>query len=97
MVVFTGKRFNLSKGEIPGTLYGTSESGGWTRICFMSGFPTISSSMLYLADLFFDGHSSHYILDLVKEAAEKQVDILNSTINLTNNNLPVSHFSKYLM
>ena len=78
MVVFSGKRFNhsLSDGEIPGTLYGMSDSGWMDGELFANWFSThflkhaVSSRPLLLL---LDGHSSHYTLEVVKTAAEHEV------------------------
>jgi hypothetical protein len=80
MVVFSGKRFNheLSKGEVPGTLYGMSDSGWMDSELFSNWFSNhflkhaVSSRPLMLI---LDGHSSHYTLELVNTAAEHDVII----------------------
>ncbi len=80
MVIFTGKRFNheLSVGEVPGTLYVTSESGWMDNELFFEWF---SKHFLKHASpcrpllLLLDGHSSHYTLDLIKEARQHGVII----------------------
>ena len=80
MVVFSGKHFNsaLVKGEVPATLYGMSPSGWMDQELFREWFSehflkhAVSSRPLLLL---LDGHSSHYILDLVKTAAEEDVII----------------------
>ena len=66
MVVFTGKRLNheLCEGEIPGTLYGTSDSGWMDQELFYEGFKPFSHACCPLL-LLLDGHSPHYTLDLV--------------------------------
>ena len=77
MVVFSGKRFNheLIKGEVPGTLYGMSDSGWMDSELFSNCFSNhflkhaVPSRPLMLI---LDGHSSHYTLKLVKTAAEKR-------------------------
>ena len=81
MVIFAGKRFNheLSKGEIPGTLYGMSESGWMDQELFSSWFSNhflkhaVASRPLLLL---LDGHSSHYTLDLVQSASDNGVIIM---------------------
>ncbi len=80
MVVFSGKRFNheLSKGEVPGTLYGMSDSGWMDQELFATWFSnhflqhavTSRPSLLML-----DGHSSHYTLDLIQSAKDNDVVI----------------------
>ena len=78
MVVFSGKRFNqeLSEGEVPGTLYGMSDSGWMDSELFSNWFSNhflkhaVPSRPLMLI---LDDHSSHYTLKLVKTAAENDV------------------------
>ncbi len=78
IVVFSGKRFNheLSVGDVPGTLNGTSDSGWMDSELFSNWFSShfrkhaVSSRPLML---FLDGHSFHYTLELVKTAAEHNV------------------------
>ena len=73
MVVFSGKKFNhdLSKGEVPGTLYGMSDSGWMDQELFFNWFANhflkhaVSAWPLLLM---LDGHSFHYTLELVQEA-----------------------------
>ena len=80
MVVFSGKKINyeLSKWEIPGTLYGTSDSGLMDQELFANWFTNhflqhaVSSRPLLLM---LDGHSSHYTLDLIQSAADNDVVI----------------------
>ena len=80
MVVFTGKKFNhdLCDGEVPGTLYGMSDSGWMDQNLFFDWFSNhflqhaVSSRPLLLM---LDGHSSHYTLELVKVASENDVVI----------------------
>ncbi len=78
MVVFSGKRFNheLSEGEVPGTLYGMSDSGWMDMELFSNWFTNhflkhaVSNRPIMLL---LDGHSSHYTLELMKSAAEQDV------------------------
>ncbi len=80
MVVFSGKRFNheLSKGEVPGTLYGMSDSGWMDQELFATWFSNhflqhaVTSRPLLLM---LDGHSSHYTLDLIQSAKDNDVVI----------------------
>jgi hypothetical protein len=80
MVIFSGKRFNheLSVGEVPGTLYGMSDSGWMDMELFYQWF---SDHFLKHASpcrpllLLLDGHSSHFTLDLIKKAREQGVVI----------------------
>ena len=77
---FSGKKFNhdLSKGEVPGTLYGMSDSGWMDQELFFNWFANhflkhaVSAWPLLLM---LDGHSSHYTLELVQEALINEVII----------------------
>ena len=74
MVIFKGERFNhqWSDGEIPDTLYGMSESGWidqelflyWLKRLFINHIPPQRPVLLL-----FDGHSSHYTPEALREAA----------------------------
>ena len=94
MVIFQGKNFNhsLSKGEIPGTLYGTSDSGWMDHELFAKWFQShflvhaVSNRPLLLL---LDGHSSHFTLDLVKSAAEENVIILCLPPHTTSDTQPL--------
>ncbi len=75
MVIFTGKRFNhkLSVGEVPGTLYSTSESGWMDNELFFEWFSkhflkhaSPCRPLLLLLD-------AHYTLDLIIEARQHGV------------------------
>ena len=78
MVIFAGKNFNhdLADGEVPGTLYGMSDSGWMDQELFANWFSShflrhaVSSRPLLLI---LDGHTSHYTLDLVQSALEHGV------------------------
>ena len=80
MVIFSGKNFNydLSEGEVPETLYGMSDSGRMDQDLFAKWF---SSHFLKHAVpgrpllLLVDGPSSHFKLELIQTAAEKNVVI----------------------
>ena len=80
MVVFSGKKFNhdLCEGEVPGTLYGMSESGWMDQELFSNWFlhqflnHAVSRRPILLM---LDGHSSHYTLELIQSAAENDVII----------------------
>ncbi len=80
-MVFTGKHFNpdLCAGEVPVTLYGMSDSGWMDQElfpnCFFNHFlrhVILSRPLL----LMLDDHSSHYMLELIKSAAENDVIIV---------------------
>ena len=80
MVIFSGKHFNydLAEGEVPGTFYGMSDSGWMDQDLFSKWF---TSHFLKHAVpgrpllLLLDGHSSHYTLELIQTASEKDVII----------------------
>ena len=78
MVVFTGKHFNAQLSNMPGTLYGMLPNGWMDQELFSKWFfkhfltDAVSERPLLLL---LDGHSSHYTLELVKAAAEKDVII----------------------
>lgn len=94
MVIFQGKNFNhsLSHGEVPGTLYGTSDSGWMDHELFASWFQShflehaVPSRPLLLL---LDGHSSHFTLDLVKAAAEQDVIVLCLPPHTTSDSQPL--------
>ena len=69
------KDAQLSNGEVPGTLYCMSPNG-WMDLSmwFFKHFLTHAVSERPLLIL-LDGHSSHYTLELVKAAAQKDVII----------------------
>ena len=80
MVVFAGKKFNhdLSEGEVPGTLYGMSDSGWMDQELFTNWFTNhfLQHAVAHRPLLLLlDGHSSHYTLELIKSAAENDVII----------------------
>jgi len=94
MVEFTGKKINhmLSKGEVPGTLYGMSPNGWMDQELFAEWFSNhflkhAVSARLFL--LMLDGHSSYYTLDLVKSAAEKSAIIFCLPPHTTADNQPL--------
>lgn len=80
MVIFAGKTFNhtLSKGQIPGTLYGVSDSGWMDHELFALWFSSHFLQHAILSRpllLLLDRHSSHYTLDLIQNAADHDVII----------------------
>ena len=94
MVIFSGKKFNydLSEGEVPGTLYGMSGSGWMDQKLFARWF-----SMHFLKHavpsrpllLLLDGHSSHYTLELIQTAAKKDVVIFCLSPHTTADSQPL--------
>ena len=76
----------LTKGEVPGTLYGLSETGWMNRELFSAWFsghflPNAPSARPLL--LLLDGHTSHYSLPVIKEAAAEKVSIFALPSNTT--------------
>ena len=77
-VIFKRKTMNqeLTIGEIPGTLYGCSETGWinqklfshWFLNHFLQYIPTFRPVVLLM-----DGHSSHFCPDMIRMAAEEKV------------------------
>ena len=94
MVIFMGNKFNhdLCDGEVPGTLYGMSDSGWMNQDIFFNWFSNhflqhaVSSRPLLLM---LDGHSFHYTLELVKLAAENCVVIFCLPPHTTADNQPL--------
>ena len=80
MVIFVAKKFNydLLLGEVPGTFYGMFENGRMDQELFSKWFimhflqHSVSAQPLFLL---LDGHSSHYTMELVEEAAKQDVII----------------------
>ena len=77
-VIFARKSINpaLTKGEVPGTLYGLSETGWMNRELFNHWL--IEHFLLYAPPtrpllLLLDGHSTHYCPETIKVAAENEV------------------------
>jgi len=72
-------------GEIPGTIYGMSERG-WTDqelfLFWLKHFQNYANPGCPLL-LFLDGHSSHFELDTIELAKEKDVVIYMHFIELT--------------
>lgn len=77
-VIFDRKTLNpeFTRGEVPGTLYGLSQSGWMDRTLFSEWFfnhflcyaPPIRPLLLVM-----DGHSSHYCPEVIKAAAAEQI------------------------
>ena len=78
MLIFDRKTLKpeMGTGEVPGTMYGLSSSGWvdgdlfelWFTHHFLPYAPPTRPLLLLL-----DGHSSHYLPNVVKKAAEEQV------------------------
>ena len=77
-VIFSRKSLNpdLTKGEVPGTLYGLSENGWMNSDLFLQW---LSNHFLVYAPpsrpllLLLDGHSSHYCPETIRIAAENKI------------------------
>ena len=78
MVIFQGTRLNyeLTIGEVPGTLYGLSERGWIDQTLFFRWFNDIFTKYISPARpvlLMLDGHSTHYTPEVVHAAAKQGV------------------------
>ena len=93
-VIFDRKTLTpeLTKGEIPGTLYGLSSNGwidmelfsGWFCNHFLKFAPKFRPLLLLL-----DGHASHYCPDVIKMAAKEKVIIFALPPNTTHLTQPL--------
>ena len=88
-VVFDRKTLNqeLTKGEVPGTVYGLSASG-WMdtelfQEWFLQHFLKFAPSMRPLI-LLMDGHSSHFSLEMIKVAKKEGVILFTLPPNTTH-------------
>ena len=94
MVIFKGQKFNheWSAGEVPGTLYGMSESGWidqelfslWFEKLFIPNIPPQRPVMLML-----DGHKSHYTPEAISRAATSGIIIFCIPPNTTHKAQPL--------
>ena len=94
MVIFKGEKFNhqWSVGEVPGTLYGMSESGWidqelfflWLDKLFIPQIPAHRPVLLML-----DGHGSHFTPDALKKAADEGVIVFCIPPNTTHRAQPL--------
>ena len=97
-VIFDRKTLTpeLTKGEIPGTLYGLSSNGwidmelfsGWFCNHFLKFAPKFRPLLLLL-----DGHASHYCPDVIKMAAKEKVIIFALPPNTTHLTQPLDRAS----
>jgi len=62
---------------------------GWTKKCLRTGFCITFLSMLLKVGLLLEGHSSHYVLKLVRLAAEHQVVIFCLPLHTTADSQPL--------
>ena len=93
-IIFNRKSLNqeLTKGEIPGTLYGLSDSGWMTRDLFLHWFT--NHFLLYAPQvrpllLLLDGHSTHYGPEMINIAALNQIIIFALPPHMTHVTQPL--------
>ena len=89
MVIWDRKQLNpeLAIGEVPGTIYGLSSKGWmdmelfdlWFKRHFLRYCPSTRPILLLM-----DGHSSHYCVDTIKQAAEDDIVIFVLPPNTTH-------------
>ena len=77
LVIFDRLLLNeaMTKGEVPGTVYGLSSNGWITREIFNGWFKHFLNSIPSTRPviLILDGHSSHYCPESIRMAAENQI------------------------
>ena len=93
-VILDRKTLNpeLTKGEVPGTLYGLSSNGwidmelfsAWFFDHFLKYVPMFRPLLLLL-----DGHASHYCPEVIKMAAKEKVIIFTLPPNTTHLTQPL--------
>lgn len=81
MVIFKGERLNheLTRGEVPGTLYGMSENGWidhelffhWLNNHFVKHIPPTRLVLLIL-----DGHSTHFTPEAIQESKKQGIEVI---------------------
>jgi hypothetical protein len=94
MVIWDRKLLSpeLTRGEVPGTIYGLSRNGWmdmelfdiWFNNHFLRYAPSVRPLLLLL-----DGHSSHYCPDTVRLAAQEQVILFTLPPNTTHLSQPL--------
>ena len=94
MIVFDRKtlKAEMTVGEVPGSMYGLSESGWvdgelfdlWFRHHFLSHTPPLRPLLLLL-----DGHSSHYTPSVINKAAEEGIIMFCLPPHSTHLNQPL--------
>ena len=94
MVIWDRKTLhpNITKDELPGTLYGLS-SKGWIdqelfHVWFESHFLRYAPPARPLL-LLMDGHSSHYCPEMIRSAAQEQVLLFTLPPNTTHLSQPL--------
>ena len=93
-VIFDRKSLNTkwTEGEVPGTLYGLSNSGWmtsdlfyyWFQYHFLEYIPPVRPVLLLL-----DGHASHYCPETIKLAAKKKVLLFTLPLHTTHMTQPL--------
>ena len=93
-VIFSRATYNkeLCRGEVPGTLYGTSETGWMNRSLFEKWF--VHHFLVYAPKirpliLLMDGHSSHYCPEFIKRAAAEKIILFTLPPNTTHITQPL--------
>ena len=93
-VIFNRKSLNpeLTKGEVPGTLYGLSDSGWMKRDLFY--YWLLNHFLLYAPPtrplmLLLDGHSTHYCPEAIALAAEERIVMFALPPNTTHITQPL--------
>ena len=93
-VLFDRKTLNpeLTTGEIPGTLYGMSDTGWmnseffmyWFYNHFLNSIPSVRPILLLM-----DGHSSHYNPEVIRAAADEKIILFTLPPNTTHITQPL--------
>ena len=81
MVIFKGEKLNheLTKDEVPGTLYGLSENGWidhepffhWLNNHFVKHIPPTQPVLLLL-----DGHSTHFTPEAIRKSKKQDIEVI---------------------
>ena len=93
-VIFSLATYNkeLCRGEVPGTLYGTSDTGWMNRSLFEKWF--VHHFLVYAPKmrpliLLMDGYSSHYCPEFIKRAAAEKIILFTLPPNTTHLTQPL--------
>ncbi len=93
LVIFDRLTLNeaMTKGEVPGTVYGLSSNGWITREIFNGWFEHFLCSIPSVRPviLMLDGHSSHYCPETIRMAAENQIIMCTVPPNTTHLTQPL--------
>ena len=94
LVIFARKALNpdLTRGEVPGTMYGLTDNGwmdgevfeNWFTHHFLSHAPAVRPLLLLL-----DGHSTHYNPSFIRKAAQEKVIVFCLPPNTTHMTQPL--------